>query len=139
MGYRPGRRAGGHLPHPHPDTTVVSNDLDINAGGHRPAGPHPVAVFVDPDTRDIAVYLRKIGGDPDGPSASEAVFRVNGDGAVIDLETGSVWDVGRGIATEGVLKGAVLQQIPYVTAFDWAWLDFFPHTSFYDSEDPKPG
>ena len=143
----------------HPDTTVVSNDLDINDGGHRPAGyypperprdnfvigvalegsatayhyrlaserrvindrigPHPVAVFVDPDTRDIAVYLRKIGGSPDGTSASEAVFEVNRDGAVIDLETGSVWDVGRGIATEGALKGAVLQQIPYVTSFDW--------------------
>ena len=42
-----------------------------------------------------------------------------------------VWDVARGIAVEGPLTGTVLQQVPYMTSFDWAWEDFYPHTEIY--------
>ena len=50
---------------------------------------------------------------------------------MIDAQTGSTWDVTRGIAIAGPLRGEVLQRVPYITAFDWAWEDFFPHTQFY--------
>ena len=98
-------------------------------------GTHPIVVFVDPDTREINVFLRRIreaGAYDSGPS--ELVFALGGDGQVTDIETGSKWDTKLGAAIEGSLKGTVLQQIPYITSFDWAWEDFFPHTSFYETE-----
>lgn len=52
---------------------------------------------------------------------------------VVDTDTGSLWDTATGVATAGPLKGAALQQIPYVTSFDWAWEDFSPHTTTYAS------
>jgi hypothetical protein len=57
-------------------------------------------------------------------------FRLDGE-TVVDDETGSVWDVARGIATEGPLTGSVLQPVPGSTAYDWAWLDFYPQAEFY--------
>ena len=84
-------------------------------------GRHPVVVLVDPDSRDIKVYLRRPGASISGVSVpAELRFTIDGAGRLIDVETGSVWSVARGIASEGPLKGAVLQRIPYVTAFDWA-------------------
>ncbi len=102
-------------------------------------GEHPVVVFVDPTNRDIKVFLRLPGTDlglngQKGKDSKELVFEIDEDGQVIDAETGSRWDMTLGIANEGPLKGIALQQIPYVTSFDWAWSDFFPHTSFYEPD-----
>ena len=98
-------------------------------------GEHPVAVFVDPATRDIRVFLRRPLGTPaGGPVVSVLAFEVDGAGRVHDRETASLWDTFRGVATEGPLKGARLQEIPYTTAFDWAWRGFFPHSGFYGDE-----
>ena len=95
-------------------------------------GEHPVLVFVNPDTRDIKVFLRRIAGAAlYDKASSEPLFDLDEGGRVVDRETGSVWDTTRGVATEGPLKGKLLQQIPYVSSFDWAWRDFFPHTRFY--------
>ena len=60
------------------------------------------------------------------------VFEIADDGRVLDSDTGSEWDVVRGVSTAGPLKGTVLQQVPYVTSYDWAWQDFFSHTTFYE-------
>ena len=98
-------------------------------------GPHPLVVFVDPNTRDIKVYLRRIGAaSPDAPTPAELRFELVEGGRIVDLETGSVWDTMRGVAIEGALKGTLLQQIPYVTSFEWAWLDFFHHTRLYEED-----
>ena len=95
-------------------------------------GQHPIAVFVDPESRDIKVYLRRPATAAAGPAApSELQFEIGSRGAVVDTATGTLWDTTTGVAVEGPLKGAVLQQIPYVTSFDWAWEDFFPHSTFY--------
>jgi hypothetical protein len=51
-------------------------------------------------------------------------------GQLVDRETGSSWDVRQGRATEGELLNEVLQSIPSSSAFDWAWLDFYPETTF---------
>ena len=98
-------------------------------------GLHPVAVFVEPETRNIKVYLRRPVGVSAGVSTpSELRFERDDDGRVIDVETGSVWNISCGTAIEGELKGALIQQIPYVSSYDWAWLDFFPHTAVYGEE-----
>ncbi len=57
-------------------------------------------------------------------------FRASAAG-LMDEETGSTWDVARGLATSGPLKGHALQPVPGSTAFDWAWRDFYPQSEFY--------
>ena len=95
-------------------------------------GEHPVAVFVDPETRDIKVFLRATASVSVGAGdVSEVTFERNDAGEIVDHQTGSLWDVSRGVAIQGPLKGAALQQIPYVTSYDWAWDDFFPHSTLY--------
>ena len=137
----------------HPQSTVVTNDLDRGRYGivqghdnfvigvalqdaatayrytlaasqrviNDRVGEHPVVVFVDPDTHDTKVYLRRpVLASQDDSAPSELVFDIDESRHTVDVETGSIWDVTRGVAVEGPLKGAVLQQIPYVTSFDWA-------------------
>ncbi|MCH7735360.1 MAG: DUF3179 domain-containing protein [Chloroflexi bacterium] len=58
-------------------------------------------------------------------------FEAAGDERMRDLETGTIWEVERGLALEGPLRGTVLQQVPYITSFDWAWADFFPETAVW--------
>lgn len=53
------------------------------------------------------------------------------DGQIRDLDTGSLWDPSSGLASEGELRGQLLKELPYSTAFDWAWEDFYPHTEVY--------
>ena len=95
-------------------------------------GDHPVVVFVDPDTRDISVFLRMPFATPPGQAVpDELVFELGDQGRILDTATGSVWGTVAGAATAGPLTGAILQRLPYVTSYDWAWRDFFPHTRFY--------
>ena len=89
-------------------------------------GPFPILVLADAGTQSVHTYLR-IGKD------EELEFELR-DGRLVDRQTGSVWDVARGIAVEGPLTGTVLQQVPYMTSFDWAWEDFYPHTEFYKGD-----
>jgi hypothetical protein len=149
----------------HPDTTVLSNDLDrfrnrvhltrddfvigvaledaATGYAYRLAsreriindtvGEHPVVVIVDPETRDVRVYLRRATAQG-SESPMLLTFDQDSQGRVVDVETGTVWNVRQGVATDGALKGAQLQQVPWVSSFDWAWLDFFPHTLFYQGE-----
>ncbi len=53
------------------------------------------------------------------------------DGELVDSETGSKWDISRGLATEGPLTGTSLQSIPSLSSYDWAWSDFYPGSEFY--------
>ena len=52
-------------------------------------------------------------------------------GELIDSETGSTWDLSRGLATDGPLTGMSLQSIPSLSSYDWAWSDFYPGSEFY--------
>ena len=98
-------------------------------------GNHAVVVLVNPETRDIKVYLRRPSpAVPGQVTPQELLFELDGVGQLIDGETGSLWDIGRGVATAGPLRGAALQPIPYVTSFVWAWHDFFPHSATYEQE-----
>ena len=104
--------------------------------GH--VGEFPVAVLVDPDTREIDVFLRNGIGTPvdDAVEIPELLtFDVDDEGVLRDAETGSTWSTAQGIAVDGPLRGAAIQRVPYVSSFDWAWADFFPHTEFWGSKD----
>ena len=98
-------------------------------------GKHPVVVLVNPETRNIKVYLRQPSPAIQGQvTPQELLFELDDVGQLVDGETGSIWDVGRGVATGGTLRGAALQPVPYVTSFVWAWHDFFPHSAIHEQE-----
>ncbi len=60
-------------------------------------------------------------------------FRLSGE-SLIDVETGTRWDVRLGLAVAGDLAGAALQQAPGLTSSDWAWLDFYPDSKIYGAD-----
>lgn len=86
-------------------------------------GEFPVVVVADSETRSIQAFVRSAGG-------RELDF-IRQEDAIVDIQTGSKWDFAKGLAVEGPLRGEALQRVPYITAFDWAWEDFYPHTEFY--------
>ncbi len=57
-------------------------------------------------------------------------FEVQGN-QIMDKETGSRWDLARGLAVDGPLSGEGLQAIPGSSSYDWAWNDFYPNSEFY--------
>jgi len=86
-------------------------------------GEFPVVVVADSETRSIQAFVRSAGG-------RELGF-IRQEDAIVDIQTGSKWDFAKGPAVEVPLRGEALQRVPYITAFDWAWEDFYPHTEFY--------
>lgn len=96
---------------------------DAAAGGaiNDTLGPFPVLVWANGD--NFHAYVRQVG-------EQTLTFDLAGE-ALVDRETGSTWDVARGLATSGPLQGQALQAVPGSTAFDWAWRDFFPASEFY--------
>ena len=89
-------------------------------------GEFPVVVLADPETRNVHVFIRNTGNEV-------LTFELRG-GELVDRETGTVWDPERGLALEGPLKGINLQQVPYTSAADWAWLDFYPDSDIYGDD-----
>lgn len=99
-------------------------------------GGFPIVVFADPEDRSINAYVREPASVPDDAGPAEVLnFELRDDGAIVDKETGSHWDPRHGVATEGHLKGAELQPVPWISSFPWAWEDFYPHTRFWG--EPK--
>ncbi len=84
-------------------------------------GEFPILIWAYND--DYRTYLRKVGGDT-------LTFRWD-EGILKDTETGSTWDANLGLATEGPLKRQALQPVPSLTAFDWAWEDFYPDSQIF--------
>ena len=89
-------------------------------------GPYALVVVADAETKSVHSFLRT--------AADQELEFTLSDDMLVDVQTGSIWDLARGIAIEGPLRGEVLQRVPYITAYDWAWKDFYPHTQFYDAE-----
>ncbi len=85
-------------------------------------GPFPIVIWAADNT--FHAYMRQAGDQI-------LTFRAEGR-TLIDEETGSVWDVVNGLATDGPLQGQSLQPVPSSSAYDWAWLDFYPETLFYE-------
>jgi hypothetical protein len=86
-----------------------------------PIGDWPVLVWAA--NEDYRVYLRQVG--------AQTLTFSSQDGGVYDDQTHSRWDLTLGLALEGPLQGQALQQLPSLTSFDWAWLDFYPLSGIY--------
>ena len=93
---------------------VVTNDR---------IGELPLVVYANPDDGSVHVYAGVIGG-------RELQFEWV-QGQLKDRETGTRWDPTNGFALEGPLQGRLLRAIPTSTAYDWAWIDFYPHSTLY--------
>lgn len=89
-------------------------------------GPLPVAVVVDAKTRAVHVYEGRAGDQ-------ELELSLRG-GLLMDRRTGSTWDAARGTAVDGPLRGESLKSLPYITAYLWAWENFYPHTQLYPGD-----
>jgi len=98
---------------------TVSKEVVVNDR----IGDLPVLVYANPDSRSVHVFTRVV-------DDIELVFEWV-DGRVKDRDTGTLWDPTKGFAVEGPLKGKLLRELPYSTAYDWAWEDFYPDTEVY--------
>ncbi len=88
-------------------------------------GPYPVALYAEAQTRRVQAYLRQVG---------DRVVTLTLDETgeyLVDTETGAAWDVVRGLARGDLARGEPLLLVPYISSFDWAWLDFHPESEFY--------
>ena len=83
-----------------------------------------IPVFVWAGDNNFHAYIRRVGDQI-------LTFELDVD-TLVDVETGSTWDLTRGLATSGPLKGENLQPVPSSSSYDWAWLDFYPETEFYE-------
>ncbi len=93
-------------------------------------GPEAVVVYTNAKTRRVQTFLRQVRGQV-------LTFTLRGD-QVLDTLTGSVWDLVRGISTAGSLRGEILRAVPHNSSYDWAWRDFYPHTTFYTPTPRTP-
>ena len=83
-------------------------------------GDSPVVFYVDPERRDVPVYLRQ---------TEDRILKFwSTDAGIIDEETGTTWSMDRGLAQTGELAGQALRTIPHIPAFPDAWRDFYPQS-----------
>ena len=88
-------------------------------------GPYPVALYADEETRNVHVYLRQVEDRVVTLALDESGQNL------VDTETGKMWSVARGLDREKPAQGQPLLSVPYISSFDWAWLDFHPDSEFY--------
>ena len=72
-------------------------------------GPYLVVVVADAKTKNVHSFIRR--------AADQEMEFTLSDGTLVDVQTGSKWDLAKGIAIEGPLRGEVLQRVPYITAY----------------------
>ena len=82
-----------------------------------------VPIVVWADETSMQAYIRRV-------DDRTLTFERN-DGQVVDRETRSAWDLARGIASDGSLRGKALPTVPGSSSYDWAWRDFYPNSDFY--------
>jgi len=109
--------AAKSYPFPTLQEEVVVNDF---------VGEVPVALYTPAAEGNVHAFVRRLG---DRLLTFEAVDAEQP--RLRDIETGSLWDAALGLAVEGPLAGQALQRAPTASAFDWAWLDFYPHSVEY--------
>lgn len=88
-------------------------------------GPYPVALYADAQTRRVQAYLRQVGDQV-------VTLTLDDTGEyMVDAETGAAWDITRGLERTNPNQDQPLLLVPYISSFDWAWLDFHPESEFY--------
>lgn len=138
----------------HPNTLAMINDVDRLSFGRRQGFNPDFVLGLLLSEQAIAFYYRDVAaqglvndefaGLPIVVWASEAglnayvrqvgdqvlTFEIRDD-KILDQETGSTWNLARGLALEGPLRGEALQGVPGTSSYDWAWRDFYPNSEFY--------
>ena len=98
---------------------AVSEDVVANDR----IGDVPVLVYANPDDRSAHIYVRRA-------RDMDLEFVWSG-GELRDRQTNSLWEPAKGFAIEGELRGELLRKLHYITAYQWAWEDFYPHTEVF--------
>ena len=100
--------------------------LDVIAGAvvNDDVGGVPVLVYARDGGASIHAFDRRVSGTP-------LVFEW-ADDQLRDRQARSLWDAATGEAVEGRWKGAALRELPYGTAFEWAWRAFYPGAGVYE-------
>ena len=101
---------------------VVSLKVVVNDA----IGIQPVVVYANPADKSVHIYSSKLG-------ESNLEFEWV-DGSLRDTQTGTRWDATGGVGIEGPLRGEILEELPYSTAYEWAWMEFYPDTEIYGDE-----
>ena len=96
---------------------AVSREVVVNDW----MGDLPLLVYANPADRSVHIFLRQLPG-------AVPEFEWAG-GELTDRQTGTRWDPASGVGIEGPLRGEALRELPYNSAYEWAWRDFYPHTS----------
>jgi hypothetical protein len=96
---------------------------DVEAAGVINDTLAEVPIIVWAENNDYTAYIRKLGNQT-------LTFKID-NGLLVDQETGSVWDISRGLAKDGPLTGEGLQPVPSLSSYDWAFKDFYPRADFY--------
>lgn len=89
-------------------------------------GDDPV-VFLQLDDGGVRAFIARAEG-------RELRFITDNTGraATLDAETGSTWDLARGMCTGGELAGATLSEIVVRLAYWFAWSGFYPRTELIE-------
>ena len=88
-------------------------------------GSQPIVIYANPKTRNVYVYHRRVDTKPRS-------FALDDSGEfLIDQDSGEKWSLDRGLPQQNTPGAQPLLQLPYISAFDWAWLDFYSETAFY--------
>ena len=73
-------------------------------------GPYAVVVVADAESKSVHSFLRT--------AANQELEFTLRDESLVDVQTGSEWDLVKGIAIDGPLRGEALQRVPYISAYD---------------------
>ncbi len=140
----------------HPNTLIMMNDIELMPNLRQTFQPHFLigitvaeqakgyrfeeaarANLINDSLGDIPILIYATA------DSYQAYIRVAGEleltfemenGRIFDRETNSTWDIVRGLATDGDLRGQALQSLPSMTAFEDHWLDFYPDSTFWEGE-----
>ncbi len=80
----------------------------------------PLVIRFDENTGTFWCYLREVN--------DEVLEFERSNDSFVDKQTGSSWDLNRGVAIDGNLKGETLEAIPAITSFSTTWSRFHPRS-----------
>jgi hypothetical protein len=89
----------------------------------------PLVIYRDPASEASAVYERTVDGTPltFTPGLTWTTLQ--------DTATGTTWNILTGKAVAGPHTGKQLRRIPHHYIYWFAWVDFYPQTTLYSTEE----
>jgi hypothetical protein len=90
-----------------------------------------LVVYRDSDSEASAIFEREVDGHllAFTPGKTWTVLE--------DTTTGSTWNIVTGTAIAGPMRGKQLRRVPHYNVYWFAWVDFYPHTTLFQSTAGK--